>query len=41
MDIGIVIGLITGYALGFYLIVKCIISLEQIFDDGFEFIITR
>ena len=34
MDMGIAIGLLIGYALGFYLIVKCVISLEQMFDDG-------
>ena len=34
MDIGIAIGLMIGYVLGFYLIVKCVMSFEQMIDDG-------
>ncbi len=34
MDIEITIGLIIGYVLGFYLIVKCVMSFEQMVDDG-------
>ena len=34
MDIGVVIGLLIGYVLGFYLLIKCIISLESVISDG-------
>ena len=33
MDMGIVIGLLTGYILGFYLIIKCMISIESIVKE--------
>ena len=33
MDIGIAIGLMIGYVLGFYLIIKCMISIESVVSD--------
>ena len=33
MDIGIAIGLLIGYVLGFYLIIKCMISIESVVKE--------